>query len=68
MAFYGLPLPHTLVQVTAGVPTLLPEGVKFEMHTLPVNYSNNLCTNFLVFFLEIKFLEDGFQWAKRVVE
>jgi endonuclease YncB( thermonuclease family) len=37
LAFYGLPLPHNLVQVTAGVPTSLPEGVMFEMHTLPVD-------------------------------
>ncbi|KAM7270710.1 hypothetical protein ACFE04_029924 [Oxalis oulophora] len=37
LAFYGLPLPHTLVQVTVGVPTSLPEGVKFELHTLPVD-------------------------------
>ncbi|XP_011005462.1 PREDICTED: staphylococcal-like nuclease CAN2 [Populus euphratica] len=37
LAFYGLPLPHTLVQVCAGIPTSLPEGVKFEMPTLPVD-------------------------------
>ena len=36
LAFYGLPLPHTLVQVSSGVPTSLPEGVLFEMQTLPV--------------------------------
>ncbi|KAJ0045020.1 hypothetical protein Pint_06611 [Pistacia integerrima] len=36
LAFYGLPLPHTIVQVSAGVPTSLPEGVKFEMQSLPV--------------------------------
>lgn len=36
MAFYGLPLPHTLVEHAAGIPTSLPEGVKFELLTLPV--------------------------------
>ncbi|MED6156066.1 arginine permease [Stylosanthes scabra] len=37
LAFYGLPLPHTLVEVAAQQPTSLPDGVKFEMHTLPVD-------------------------------
>ncbi|KAI5579071.1 hypothetical protein BDE02_08G067400 [Populus trichocarpa] len=37
LAFYGLPLPHTLIQVSTGIPTSLPEGVKFEMPTLPVD-------------------------------
>ncbi|CAI0415590.1 unnamed protein product [Linum tenue] len=39
LAFYGLPLPHTLVEVPHGhgVPASLPEGVKFELHTLPVD-------------------------------
>lgn len=46
LAFYGLPLAHTLVQVSTGIPTSLPEGVKFEMPTLPVNYSNSPCSNF----------------------
>jgi hypothetical protein len=41
LAFYGLQLPHTLAQVSAGGPTSLPQGVKFEMQTLPVNYCNN---------------------------
>ncbi|XP_068634645.1 staphylococcal-like nuclease CAN2 isoform X2 [Aristolochia californica] len=36
LAFYGLPLPHTLVQ-TSGVPLSLPEGVQFEFDTLPVD-------------------------------
>ncbi|KAH0968946.1 hypothetical protein GBA52_029190 [Prunus armeniaca] len=36
LAFYGLPHPNTLVQVSAGVPTSLPQGVKFEFQTLPV--------------------------------
>jgi endonuclease YncB( thermonuclease family) len=35
--FYGLPLPHTLVEVTVEPPTSLPHGVKYEMHTLPVD-------------------------------
>ncbi|MQM06744.1 hypothetical protein Taro_039568 [Colocasia esculenta] len=35
LAFYGLPLPHTLVEA-AGVPPSWPEGVKFQLHTLPV--------------------------------
>ncbi|KAH0979603.1 hypothetical protein GBA52_006780 [Prunus armeniaca] len=33
--FYGLPRPHSLVKVSAGVPTSLPRGVKFEFQTLP---------------------------------
>ncbi|KAL1307952.1 hypothetical protein HN51_049867 [Arachis hypogaea] len=37
LAFYGLPLPHTLVEVAAQPPTSLPDGVKFEFHTLPVD-------------------------------
>ncbi|KAH0979384.1 hypothetical protein GBA52_006561 [Prunus armeniaca] len=37
LAFYGLPLPHTPVQVPAEVPTSLPQGVKFEFQTLPVD-------------------------------
>jgi len=36
LAFYGLPPPHTLVQGTAQAPSSLPDGVQFEMHTLPV--------------------------------
>ncbi|XP_050250862.1 staphylococcal-like nuclease CAN2 isoform X2 [Quercus robur] len=37
LAFYGLPLPHTLVQLTAGAPTSLPAGVKYEFQTFPVD-------------------------------
>ncbi|KAF3450081.1 hypothetical protein FNV43_RR06161 [Rhamnella rubrinervis] len=37
LAFYGLPLPETLVELSAGVPTSLPEKVKFEMQSLPVD-------------------------------
>ncbi|KAL2317075.1 hypothetical protein Fmac_030951 [Flemingia macrophylla] len=37
LAFYDLPLPHTLVQTTAQLPSSLPNGVQFEMHTLPVD-------------------------------
>ncbi|OAY46341.1 staphylococcal-like nuclease CAN2 [Manihot esculenta] len=37
LAFYGLPLPHTLIPLSAGLPTSLPEGVKFELQTLPVD-------------------------------
>ncbi|KAG2730574.1 hypothetical protein I3843_01G294300 [Carya illinoinensis] len=37
LAFYGLPLPHTLVKLTAGPPTSLPEGVEYEFQTLPVD-------------------------------
>ncbi|XP_077212702.1 putative 38.1 kDa protein [Tasmannia lanceolata] len=36
LVFYGLPLPHTLVE-TSGVPLSWPEGVKFEFQTLPVD-------------------------------
>ncbi|KAJ8764019.1 hypothetical protein K2173_004900 [Erythroxylum novogranatense] len=37
LAFYGLPLPHTLLEPSGGVPTSLPQGVKFELQTLPVD-------------------------------
>ncbi|XP_065617170.1 staphylococcal-like nuclease CAN2 isoform X2 [Quercus suber] len=37
LAFYGLPLPHTLVQLTVGVPTSMPAGVKYEVQTFPVD-------------------------------
>uniref|UniRef100_A0A2P2KIT1 Uncharacterized protein MANES_07G136500 n=2 Tax=Rhizophora mucronata TaxID=61149 RepID=A0A2P2KIT1_RHIMU len=37
LAFYGLPLPHTLVALSTAAPTTLPEGVEFELHTLPVD-------------------------------
>ncbi|KAF8396990.1 hypothetical protein HHK36_018628 [Tetracentron sinense] len=38
LAFYGLPPPHTLVQPHAvGVAPQWPEGVKFELQTLPVD-------------------------------
>ncbi|XP_030466014.2 staphylococcal-like nuclease CAN2 isoform X2 [Syzygium oleosum] len=37
LAFYGLPLAPTLVETTAEVPAALPQGVKFEFHTLPVD-------------------------------
>ncbi|PIN00966.1 Micrococcal nuclease [Handroanthus impetiginosus] len=37
LAFYGLPLPHTLVELTNGVPSSKPQGLKFELHTLPVD-------------------------------
>ncbi|XVE52420.1 hypothetical protein DITRI_Ditri02bG0121100 [Diplodiscus trichospermus] len=35
--FYGFPHPSILVEISTGVPTRLPEGVEFEMHTLPVD-------------------------------
>ncbi|KAL0003457.1 hypothetical protein SO802_017238 [Lithocarpus litseifolius] len=37
LAFYGLPLPHTLVKLSAGAPTSLSAGVKYEFQTLPVD-------------------------------
>ncbi|PIN01076.1 Micrococcal nuclease [Handroanthus impetiginosus] len=37
LAFYGLPLPHTLVELTNGVPPSHPQGLKFELHSLPVD-------------------------------
>ncbi|KAK7300469.1 hypothetical protein RJT34_11313 [Clitoria ternatea] len=37
LTFYGLPLPHTLVEVTAQAPSGLPDGVLYEFHTLPVD-------------------------------
>ncbi|PPD81541.1 hypothetical protein GOBAR_DD21527 [Gossypium barbadense] len=37
LAFYGLPLPQTLGQPSANSETSLPQGVKFELRTLPVD-------------------------------
>ncbi|XVE69499.1 hypothetical protein DITRI_Ditri09bG0156800 [Diplodiscus trichospermus] len=37
LAFYGLPLPDTLLQPSVSAPTSLPQGVKFELQTLPVD-------------------------------
>ncbi|XP_052201018.1 staphylococcal-like nuclease CAN2 isoform X2 [Diospyros lotus] len=37
LAFYGLPLPDSLVELSAGAPSSLPEGLKFELQTLPVD-------------------------------
>ncbi|XP_059457145.1 staphylococcal-like nuclease CAN2 [Corylus avellana] len=37
LTFYGLPLPHTLVELTVVVPTSLPAGVKYEFETLLVD-------------------------------
>ncbi|GAB4827661.1 arginine permease [Ancistrocladus abbreviatus] len=37
LTFYGLPLPCTLVELSAGVLSSLPQGVKFELHTIPVD-------------------------------
>ncbi|KAL3524027.1 hypothetical protein ACH5RR_016861 [Cinchona calisaya] len=37
LAFYDLPLPHTLVELTDGTPPSHPQGLKFELHTLPVD-------------------------------
>lgn len=37
LTFYGLPLPHTLVELSTVVPTSLPEEVQFELQTLPVD-------------------------------
>ncbi|KAL3717943.1 hypothetical protein ACJRO7_003127 [Eucalyptus globulus] len=37
LKFYGLPLAPTPVETTAEVPVALPQGVVFELHTLPVD-------------------------------
>ncbi|KAG8380920.1 hypothetical protein BUALT_Bualt06G0066800 [Buddleja alternifolia] len=37
LAFYGLPLPHTLIELTNGAPPSHSQGLKFELHTLPVD-------------------------------
>nr|GMC65674.1 staphylococcal-like nuclease CAN2 [Ipomoea batatas] len=37
LAFYGLPLPAALVQLTYEGPPLCPEGLQFELLTLPVD-------------------------------
>jgi endonuclease YncB( thermonuclease family) len=37
LAFYGLPLPHTLVELSTELPTSRPHGLKFELQTLPVD-------------------------------
>lgn len=38
LAFYGLPLPSSLIELTSdGAPPSHPQGLKFELHTLPVD-------------------------------
>ncbi|KAM7506717.1 hypothetical protein LguiA_017170 [Lonicera macranthoides] len=38
LTFYGLPLPHSLVELSSGgLPASRPEGLKFELQTLPVD-------------------------------
>ncbi|KAG4128028.1 hypothetical protein ERO13_D10G252100v2 [Gossypium hirsutum] len=37
LAFYGLPLPQTLGHPSANSQTSLPQGVKYELRTLPVD-------------------------------
>lgn len=44
LTFYGLPLPHTLFEISTGIlppapapVAVLPKGVKYEFHTLPVD-------------------------------
>ncbi|KAK9683666.1 hypothetical protein RND81_10G157600 [Saponaria officinalis] len=37
LAFYGLPHPDTLIETSSGAPSSLPDGVKYELHTLPVD-------------------------------
>ncbi|CAK9184933.1 unnamed protein product [Ilex paraguariensis] len=37
LAFYGLPLPHTLVELTDGVAPSHPDGLLFELQTLTVD-------------------------------
>lgn len=37
LAYYGLPLPDALVKLSTGVPISAPQGVKFELNTLPVD-------------------------------
>ncbi|ESQ52751.1 hypothetical protein EUTSA_v10016915mg [Eutrema salsugineum] len=37
LSFYGLPLPHTLVELSTEAPVSLPEGILFEFQTLPVD-------------------------------
>ncbi|KAL8539330.1 hypothetical protein ACS0TY_001087 [Phlomoides rotata] len=37
LTFYGLPLPHSLVELTTEAPSSQQQGLKFELHTLPVD-------------------------------
>ncbi|EOA24383.1 hypothetical protein CARUB_v10017620mg [Capsella rubella] len=37
LTFYGLPSPHNLVEVPTESPVSLPQGVRFELKTLPVD-------------------------------
>ncbi|RWR78979.1 protein nuclease CAN2 [Cinnamomum micranthum f. kanehirae] len=41
LAFYSLPLPHTLAELDiSGAPSSWSDGVKFELKTLPVRFSS----------------------------
>ncbi|XAR65992.1 Micrococcal nuclease [Bertholletia excelsa] len=37
LTFYGLPLPHSLVELSTEPPTSVAHGLKFELQTLPVD-------------------------------
>ncbi|KAI3748891.1 hypothetical protein L6452_12305 [Arctium lappa] len=37
LSFYGLPLPHSTVEVNVGQAPPVPDGVKYELNTLPVD-------------------------------
>ncbi|XP_073017429.1 staphylococcal-like nuclease CAN2 [Primulina eburnea] len=37
LTFYGLPLPHILVELTSVAPPSRPQGLKFELYTLPID-------------------------------
>ncbi|XP_047978882.1 staphylococcal-like nuclease CAN2 [Salvia hispanica] len=37
LAYYGLPLPHSLVELTTWAPPSEPQGLMFELHTIPVD-------------------------------
>lgn len=52
MTFYGLPLPHTLFEISTGIlppapapVAVLPKGVKYEFHTLPVSITLHSSSN-----------------------
>lgn len=36
LAFYGLPSPQSLPEISTVVPSYPPEGVQYELQTLPV--------------------------------
>ncbi|XP_042465702.1 probable staphylococcal-like nuclease CAN1 [Zingiber officinale] len=60
LAYYGLPLPHTLPDAAPVVrPSSKPEGVKYELHMLPSMHLGSLVTKCLILSVDARVVADG---------